>query len=776
MKKYAYILIAAAAVLAAVSCSKEEERISPESEVPGEETVTEQATDLVNPVTITFSANASTKVSISGEGTEGAKTAVWDDGDEIKIVWYAGGAMGSTTATADSYGTASTTFTATVEDAEYYYAVYPSTLEVTLDGEGNFTVDFPNNRTLTSSFADAAWYAAKATKAAKSFAFHPITTIIKFTVNESDVTGVHFRSLGGDFTKLFATYPVTFTDSTSDGIYEEASLGSPEGGENNVELTLSGAGTYYMMLPANGTSSSNATYGNGFIFKLRKADAHIPAAYYSDVITLTPGKFYNIKSAIDGHITYDYYISPDGTGTGLSSESYSNQERIKGFPSDGGHVAFTKSRAASYMRDGITIHLKGGTYTSPVTLINEQVMARTLNIVGEADGNTTTFTTTASSTFGYSNVNVNLSDITFNGCTTNPAATITAGSISFTSCQFTSNTAANGGALSIGNNSSTDENLLASFKNCNFSGNSATQQGGVLLIPNATTGGIITFNNCLFENNTADGDRSDATTYSSGVAYTAGGKAALLFHRCSFVGNTATANGKVIYLNNSAARLGMNNCSINAGSSNTAKQTSAPIEGGAHQLVNGTVITNKGLTVFANSTIWSKDGVGEWGLIGLGSNSNSNGSLVVNSLVRNGASFAKPAFYNHSNYYQNVQYCVYSGNADVTAEKHTFENNWNVGTGSGSTVSGSYSNKTTDGVKLYYYTYSNDLAAEGFTKATKEQISNLIAKTGESADNAKDGFGKLFLDWLNSDDILGLATDIKGTTRPEGGFRPGSCE
>ena len=109
MKKYAYILIAAAAVLAAVSCSKEEERISPESEVPGEETVTEQATDLVSPVTITFSANASTKVSISGEGTEGAKTAVWDDGDEIKIVWYAGGAMGSTTATADSYGTASTT-------------------------------------------------------------------------------------------------------------------------------------------------------------------------------------------------------------------------------------------------------------------------------------------------------------------------------------------------------------------------------------------------------------------------------------------------------------------------------------------------------------------------------------------------------------------------------------------------------------------------------------------------------------------------------------------
>ena len=775
MKKYS-ILLAAAAIIAAASCAKE--ALAPEENAAGEkeQTVTEQT--LTNPVTITFTANATqTKVSLEGEGTAGDKTAVWEEGDQVKVIWYNEDEsdMKSTTVTVDSHGTTSTTFTATVEDADYYYAVYPASIEATLDGEGNFSVNFPNNRTVTDSFSDAAWYAAKTAKAVKEFAFHPISTIIKFTVNETDAEGIHFRSLGGDLNKLFGTYPVTFTDSVSDGVFEELALGTPSGGENNVDISLSsGEGTYYMMLPANGSKSSNATYGDGFIFKIRKTGEHIPAAYFNNVITLTPGKLYNITNAIDTRIIRDYYLSADGTGTGLTSDSYSNPERIKSALNAGGHVAFTSGRAASYMRDGVTIHLKGGTYSSPITLINEQVMSRTINIVGKADGTTTTFTTSASSTFGYSNVNVNLSDITFSECTTTSSISITAGIISFSSCNFTSNSATNGGALSIGNASSTDNNLIVNFTDCIFEGNSATQNGGVILVSNAAAGGIATFNNCLFSNNVADGNRTDANVYNAGVAYTSTGKTALLFNNCSFTGNTATTNGKVIYLNNANARLGMNNCTINAGNSYTAKQTSAPIEGGTHQIANGTAITNKGLTVFANSTIWSKYGIGEWGLIGLGSTSVSNGSTVINSLIRNGETFTKPAFYNHSNYYQNVQFCVYTGNASITEGKHTFENSWNLEAGNGETISATYNNKKLNNVTQYYYTWTNDLAAAGFTKPTKTQIRNLIAKTAESSNDAKDGFGKLFLDWL--DEVGGLNADIKGTPRPDEGFKPGSSE
>ena len=198
MKKYS-ILLAAAAIIAAASCAKEAP--APEENATGEkeQTVTEQA--LTNPVTITFTANATqTKVSLEGEGTAGSKTAVWEEDDQVKVIWYNEDEsdMKSTTVTVDSHGTASTTFTATVEDADYYYAVYPATIVATLDGEGNFTVNFPNSAQAPTSFAGAAWYAAKTTKAAKEFAFHPISTVIKFTLDGSavaDPESVYFRSV-----------------------------------------------------------------------------------------------------------------------------------------------------------------------------------------------------------------------------------------------------------------------------------------------------------------------------------------------------------------------------------------------------------------------------------------------------------------------------------------------------------------------------------------------------------------------------------------------------
>ena len=104
MKKYS-ILLAAAAIIAAASCAKE--ALAPEENAAGEkeQTVTEQT--LTNPVTITFTANATqTKVSLEGEGTAGSKTAVWDDGDQVKIIWYntVESTMKSKNATVDSYG------------------------------------------------------------------------------------------------------------------------------------------------------------------------------------------------------------------------------------------------------------------------------------------------------------------------------------------------------------------------------------------------------------------------------------------------------------------------------------------------------------------------------------------------------------------------------------------------------------------------------------------------------------------------------------------------
>ena len=770
MKKFIYILIAVA--VAAVSCEKEANLI--EEVVPGEEvTNPEVVSNLTNPITLTFTANASeTKVSISGEGTSGEKTAVWDEGDQIKIVWYnsAESTMKSVVAIADSYGTASTTFTATLEEADHYYAVYPSALTVTLDGdEGEFTVNFPNNAAAPTAFKDAAWYAAKTTKADESFAFHPISTIIKFTLDGTAVANpeqIYFRSMNGGLHKLHGHAAITFADEAGYPLTAAANDGAA-----NVTFNVAGAGTYYIPIPAYGETETTGT--DGFIFQIKKSGESIPAAYYSATVTQKPGKFYNIKSAVDSKIIRNYYVatSSQGTGDGLSQ---ANATTLADLKTNAPAFKYGGNIAGALLLHGATINYLGDetAYSDPIGTFNTNGSApkHSYSIVGGVGGGTTTFTTTSSATFNNAQATINISNITFSGCTSESPVNVSAGKVSFSNCSFSSNTAANGGALAVGSTSATDANLNVSFTNVVFSNNAASSgNGGAIYVTEGSTGGIVSFNNCLFNTNTVA-----ASSKSGGAAYENNGKTALLFNNCSFTGNNAKSNGIVIYVNNANGRLGMNNCTINGGSAVSGKS-------------NGALVTNKGLNVIANSTFWSKDGYGAWGLIALGASGTANGSSVVNCLVRNGTATDNtnnyPAFACNTNYYQNVQWCVYTGASGVgpspanvvSPEKHTFANSLDLGVTQGQLVTNAqYKNKAMSGVTQYYYTWTNDLAEAGFTKPTETQIRNIIAKTAESAADAMDGFGKLFLDWL--DEVGGLDTDIIGTTRPDVGFKPGSVE
>jgi len=782
MKKY-YFILAAATVFAAVSCEKETP--APEEFIPvsGEEQTTTEQT-LTNPITITFTANAAeTKVSLEGEGTAGSKTAVWDENDQVKVIWYneEESTMKSEVVTVDSYGTASTTFTVTTEEADYYYAVYPSTLEVTLDGEGNFSVNFPNSASAPTTFAGAAWYVAKTTKASKDFAFHPISTVIKFTLDGSSVADpnqIYFRSTNGGLNRLHGHAAVTFAADYSLTVAPDPN--SAYDGAGNVTYNVEGEGTYYIPIPGYGSgytyndkgdTSLGTTGTDGFILWIKKSGESYPAAYYSATVVQQPGKFYNIKSAVDSKIITEYFVatSSQGTGDGLSQ---ANAATLSDLKANVPAFKYSDKIAGAYLLIGTTINFLEGTYTEPISAFNTNSSSpsHSYTIQGGIGGGTTTFTTTTASTFNNSKSEVTVKDISFSGCTNASAVTIEAGNISFEGCTFSNNTAPNGGAATVGSTSANDSNLRVNFTNCIFSSNKAsTGNGGAIFAVEKSSGGIVSFNNCLFDTNTAT-----ASGKSGGVLYENNGKTAMLFNNCSFTGNNAAQNGTVLYINNANGRLGLNNCTINGGSAVTGK-------------TNGALITNKGLSVIANSSLWSKDGYGAWGLIALGASGTTNGSSVVNCMVRNGTSSANTnkyaAFACNTNYYQNVQWCVYTGakgvgsspDNTVSADKHTFANNWDLGVAQGETITGaSYKNKTINGIIQYYYEWTNDLATAGFTKPTKDQVRNIIAKTAESADDAKDGFGKLFLDWL--DEVGGLESDIIGTSRPEGGFKPGSAE
>ena len=141
MKNVKLLSIFAFCAAVVVSCNKEIAET-----LPPEGNTSEQT--LLNPVTLTFEASPSTKVSIDETGK-----ASWEKGDRIKIISLdATGkpkSVVSDEVVLDAVGVGR--FTATVEASDLYYAVYPSTLEVSLTqaegAEPIFAVEFSSTPT-----------------------------------------------------------------------------------------------------------------------------------------------------------------------------------------------------------------------------------------------------------------------------------------------------------------------------------------------------------------------------------------------------------------------------------------------------------------------------------------------------------------------------------------------------------------------------------------------------------------------------------------------------
>lgn len=745
MKKITYLFLAAS-ILAAVSCAKPDVPVlQPDVNEPAEQT-------LLNPVTLTFTADPSTKVAIDGEGH-----ASWEEGDKIQIVSF------------DDEGTAKYvkdievnivegvgTFTATVEDSDIYYAVYPSSLAVKLSknnqNEDVFTVGFPSTRAAVKNINKALYYAAKTTATDKQFNFKAISTILKVNT-EKDVTEFYFRPFGGGITYCTGEVPVAFD---SEG---KVSLSKPAATQANTTFTAEGPGTYYLVLPGSNETATSATYGDGFILRIDAKEnqndeeaVRLPAAYYENKIQLTPGKIYNIKNPIESKIITNYFVSPDGTGDGLTEGNPVALENI------GDLKAFKATVASSMMRHNTTVNLLGGTYSTPLSTIS-QTTVRTINVKGATDGSTV-FTTSAASTLNQENVTMNIEKVTFSGCTAS-ALNITAGHYNFASCVFDNNTTTESGAfLDLGSKDSTDETLSAIFQNCKISKNTATSNGGAILVRDASKGGLVMFDHCVFDTN-----KSSAN---GGVARSDKGNAALMFNKCFFVNNVGGANGRLFHTG-TATRIGLNCCSVNAGSITPA--------------TNGALMNAKGSVIFANTTVVSGE-LGKRGTFALGNQVQENASNIINCMIRN-KSNTYGAFWFHKDYWQNVNYCLYSGHVDdatgsISTAKSgsTMNNSVALGDDPDALKFGTiaYTNRTIDGLTYWYYTWTLNVAAAGFTKPSKDKVRNLIAKTGESKDDKKDGFGKLFLDNLDAIDGDAFTKDLIGTTRPESGICPGCVE
>lgn len=627
MKKSTLFVCAAALVLAGfVSCTKEStsdnsdsitnqqpgETVNPADENPQDETLPEGM------IRLNF---ALTSEMGETSAEEGSKTSwdgsshTWSDGDQIRIIW--GEDESSYVDAVVENGRVS----ALVGDADYYYAVYPTTATYTYTAaEGKISVKFERGQ--SGSFSDANIMAAKTSKAAASFAFKNMTGIIKFSLAaESPYKTINFSAndkavLNG---WVDTTFPDTFAVTTRDG----ANTGKDAYGNSqyNNMLTVTGlrAGeTYYVaVLPG-------VELENGIGFNVYKSGSQSTGALSTGSLTIARGAVKTLP-VIDNQIHESWFITENGTGKGTSWEDAGGPERLVQliYPTQtrGAGAGLT----AAWRLHKSTIYVAAGTYNIQAAndgaVLDPHYNTGTLNFTikggyptglsgtattgQDPKNNATNFicnqTATTDHIFelsGTNKVNVfSFDGITF---TANPSATETnidgialnytsssVSNITFKNCIFTGLTGSTGtsnynGGAAINFNSEAAATLL--FDGCAFSDNTAAR-GGVAAIRNRSTDSNIKFKDCTFIGNIANGNQG-------GAIYVYANAAPVVFDHSSFSGDGTTnnaANGGAICVVASGNVTVQNGCSF-----------TNLLTGG-----NGGAIFNHGSVVFDNSSITS---------------------------------------------------------------------------------------------------------------------------------------------------------------------------
>ena len=532
---------------------------------------------ILNPVSLDFDASALTKVSIDATGN-----ASWDEGDQILIccVDADGTAKYFTSA---AVNLANGTFNAVVEDAAEYYAVYPCTMPVTLDGE-NFSVTFSSNRGICKSFKEAACYVAKTSAAAKTFAFKPITTVLECTVESEDVKSIYFRSMGAGFNYLHSSepFPISFDSNNVPTISVAASKG-----QYITFNGIDGPGTYYISLPAVGETAAKVDDDDvplpGFIVKYDGDTSGKPAAYYPNAITLTPGKFYRLSKSIDDQMISDYYVSQEGDGTGLSIDSPASFAKLKQTS-----PAFLKTaKNIAMLRDGANFHLIG-TFTEPLVMSNTSRHTRVINFIGGSDGNPTIFTSSIA-TIDKDVLTANFSNITFTE-NSSSAFTVSAGTLNVANSVFSSNTkqifTVSGGNVTI--------------KDTKFVDNALSEVGEGVIGISQTYAGKFYLTNCIFANNSQTSTSQNAVAIQC-AKENVSTSAFLGINNCLFYNNTGTITKNLSNLTLSFAHCIFNTTIIAKGACRYAIRTGAYKSSLGYTLLLNNVISNESVSSDSNT-------------------------------------------------------------------------------------------------------------------------------------------------------------------------------
>lgn len=615
MKKIVSIFtVAALFFAAAVSCEKEtgapagekqEENVTPEDPTdpdgPGQTGEDENLPDGMIRLTFTVSSENDAPADPAGapasRTTWDGSTQSWSAGDHIRIMWNTGT---SATHVEDTdyvdVEVVDNAVTAVVPDADYYYAVYPTTAAYEFDKEsGKVTITIP--RYQTGSFADANIMAAKTGKAEASFAFKNMTSILKFSTGSTySYNSASFMAndksvkLTGE---VATTFPGEFAVNTAnESMKEDIVCVQPNNPAGNAGLSANT--TYYLaMLPGEAV-------GNGIGFKIEQRGAHtdlVAGGLSKSSFARERAHIYDLGT-LDNRIVSDWYISESGTGDGNLEADPAGRERLMDLlnPSYSASNTTAGWRLANatihvapgtynlqalngdevfdphYNLSGLVAHIKGeGTALNPTRFVcnetdGDRIFALTgTHRVGNFTFENITFTATNSSAtdgvaFYLTSTGVNGDEhnvITFKDCTfTGLTSTVSSGSgyggaavniydsadfdVFFNGCTFSNNTAGRAGAVALSNSGA---NSNVSFTGCTFSDNAAvaetSNQGGSIYI---YANGKATFDGTSFA-----GDGTTNNALNGGALAVMKGASATLQNGCSFTNCVTSGQGGAIF-------------------------------------------------------------------------------------------------------------------------------------------------------------------------------------------------------------------------------------
>lgn len=581
MKKINLLLTCAALLsVLALSCSKEADPVQPASpqdeQIPEEDPQPDPSADEDVPegmIRLNFALSHENDPAPAAEAPAlpDSKTSwdgtnhSWDSGDQIRIIWGEGDSD-YVDATVNN-GSVS----AVVADSDFYYAVYPTTATYTYTAaEGKISVSF--GREQSGTFADANIMAAKTSKAAASFSFKNMTSILKFSTGASAAYN-KVTFCANDKTKLNGTVSTTFGDSFT-------VTNTPAGTNGDlISINVAASGTYYAaILP-------DVTLSNGIGFKV-EASSQDTGALSTAALAMDRSAVRNL-GVIDNIIRKDWFIKEGGTGKGTSWEDAGGAERLVQliYPdqSRGAGAGLT----AAYRLHKATIHVAAGTYN--IQAANGDAVLDPHYNTGALDftikggypanlaGTATTGYDPATNKTNFICNQAVAADRVFQLSGSNKIPNITFDGITFP---------ANGASLAPGTafdfNSSAASNV--NFNNCYFTGfvQSGTINGGPIYVRGSGAANM-SFTGCTFSNNNCN---------VGAAAYVYSSASTVSFTNSSFTGNVAANGGSL------RARSGIVNVTdctftglgIGDGDSKTANQGGALyIDGATVNILRGSI-------------------------------------------------------------------------------------------------------------------------------------------------------------------------------------------